>query len=216
MNFRIIFSILLLLCIGKLYSQINSQDSILLDIYLEKAGKEFSNTDSLVFYLPKAFKLLKKDKQYERYTAWLNAFSIHYNRKHKYQDFRKRSEFAVEECKKYLNPNHSNTGDALNNLGLSYRIEGRNEKSIIYYQEAQKIYLQNNIQANNFIALLQNMSVPYRNKGDYDQGIQILNQALLVHKDSVGKPDLTLARIHLNLGHLYRDKGEFEEAKKKL
>lgn len=112
-------------------------------------------------------------------------------------------------------PKRANVGDAfgrdsfqfqgqalnLNNIGQIYQILGKNDQALNIYQQALKIYQDNNYQSG-IAATLNNIGRVYQNQGKYDQAIKF-NQEALKNYQTIG--DRTGEGVTISsLGQIYQ------------
>ncbi len=196
------------------FSQTIVHDTILLNQYTDKMAKiGVSNIDSLLYYFSKAEVLFQKEEQWENYVAWSNYISHCLKNSGKYELLQKQVTKTLDIAKNRFGTNHYQTAAAINNIGVSNRLKGTYDEAIKFYKQAHDIHkvIQSNPQE--FSSLYQNISVCYRSKGDSDQAITYLNQALKLEQNAPKKRIPIIAKINLDLGHLYRDRTQFSQAK---
>lgn len=102
---------------------------------------------------------------------------------------------------------------ALNGLGLVYDTWADTDSALTNYQEALRLFLQNNSQAEAAV-VLNNLGLVYAFLGDSAQAIEYFQQALPIHESSDDKraTGITLS----NLGYALALRGKHDEAREKL
>ena len=92
--------------------------------------------------------------------------------------------------------------------GITESIQANYDQAFRYYNEALKLY--ENINFKRGIANCYNaMAIAYKNKGELRKSISYLKKAIRIEEETGGK---NLSAALINLGSVYQDLGEFNEA----
>ncbi len=208
-----ILVIILLFSFTTIFGQSTIKDS--LDYYHFTKGENLlgsSKLDSAFFHFEKAATIAKEYKNWRNYINSLNGKAFYYYSKGDYTAAEKEMIVAEKEAIKYLEPNDEIYSSVLNNLGAILGNKGHFERALEYSKKSIEIDELSNPDKLSKATSFQNISIAYRNIGDYDQGILYEQKALQLRMDSLGPYNSPVASSHIALGHLYRDKNEIKRA----
>ena len=131
----------------------------------------------------------------------------------KYQEAIPIAERAVEMAKRVRGPEHSETADALNNLGFLFKKIRDYAKAEPLYREAlqirQKVLGSEHLDT---ATSLNNLGLLYKDMGEYAKAEPLLQEALRIYQQVLGKEHPSTAMSLDNLASLYRVMGEFAKA----
>jgi len=131
----------------------------------------------------------------------------------KYQEAIPIAERAVEMAKRVRGPEHSETADALNNLGSLFKKIRDYAKAEPLYREAlqirQKVLGSEHLDT---ATSLNNLGLLYKDLGEYAKAEPLLQEALRIYQQVLGKEHPSTAISLDNLASLYRVMGEFAKA----
>ena len=131
----------------------------------------------------------------------------------KYQEAIPIAERAVEMAKRVRGPEHSETADALNNLGFLFKKIRDYAKAEPLYREAlqirQKVLGSEHLDT---ATSLNNLGLLYKDMGEYAKAEPLLQEALRIYQQVLGKEHPSTAMSLDNLASLYRIMGEFAKA----
>ena len=116
----------------------------------------------------------------------------------------------IEEADSIAEITHFNKGKAksLYIKGITEAVQSNFDQALYHYNEALKLY--ENIDFKEGIANCYNaMAIAYKNKGEQRESIVCLKKSISIQKKIGGK---NLAAALINLGSIYQDLGEFDEA----
>jgi tetratricopeptide (TPR) repeat protein len=131
----------------------------------------------------------------------------------KYQEAIPIAEKAVEAAKRVRGPQHPETADALNNLGLLFKKTGDYAKAEPLYQEALRIRQKVLGSENPGTATsLNNLAGLYLDMGEYAKAEPLLQEALQIYQKALGPEHPYTATSLNNLALLYRIMGEYAKA----
>ncbi len=131
----------------------------------------------------------------------------------KYQEAIPIAEKAVEVAKRVRGPEHPETADALNNLGLLFKKTGDYAKAEPLYQEAVRIRQKVLGSENPGTATsLNNLAGLYLDMGEYAKAEALLQEALRIWQKALGPERLDTATGLNNLALLYWIMGEYAKA----
>jgi len=131
----------------------------------------------------------------------------------KYQEAIPIAERAVEMAKRVRGPEHSETADALNNLGLLFKKTRDYAKAEPLYREALQI--RHKVLGSEHLdtaTSLNNLGLLYKDMGEYAKAEPLLQEALRIYQQVLGKDHPSTAMSLDNLASLYRVMGEFAKA----
>ena len=135
----------------------------------------------------------------------------------KYQEAFYIAEKAVEAAKRVRGPEHPETADALNNLGLLFKKMRDYAKAEPLYQEALRIRQKVlGPEHPGTATSLNNLAGLYQAMGEYAKAESLLQEALRIRKKVLGPEHPYTAQSLNNLGSLYQDMGEYAKAEPSL
>ncbi len=98
-------------------------------------------------------------------------------------------------------------GNTYNLYGMYYGMKGNNDSCIYYFKKSLK-YLDD--YPKNHLRSLMNLSVGYRNKGDYEKSLKHLDESLIISKKL--KDNVALGKIYGDIGSNYNYMLEFDKS----
>lgn len=109
--------------------------------------------------------------------------------------------------------NHPKIGHTYVNLGVAYKMQGKMNKALEYYDKADRIYSSSNsVGVRKTATNYQNMANIYTLQRDYEKARKYYQQALnLLRKDSTNNMD-RMAMVYNNLGIMLKNKDKMQEA----
>jgi len=131
----------------------------------------------------------------------------------RYQEAIPIAERAVEVAKRVRGPEHPETADALNNLGLVFEKIGDSAKAEPLFQEALRIRQKVlGPEHPGTAQSLNNLAELYQAMDEYAKAKPLLQEALRVRQKVLGPENPLTAQSLNNLARLYRTMGEYAKA----
>ncbi|MEM9918273.1 MAG: CHAT domain-containing tetratricopeptide repeat protein [Bacteroidota bacterium] len=181
--------------------------------YYEKCNEFFrTDVDSFLQYhsLALAYHKSKEDWEEIVYYHNLKGSSLYIQRD--YPAFAQNAVIALGIAKDKLPRTSKNYLIATSNYGVASKIRGDYEEALKSSKTSLTLFERTNSSIFNVARTLKNIGVIYRRIGDFDEAIQYTSQAHKIFLDSVGRFDYFTNLSLLDLGHLYRDKKEYQLA----
>ena len=98
-------------------------------------------------------------------------------------------------------------GNTYNLYGMYYGMKGNNDSCVYYFKKSLK-YLDD--YPKNHLRSLMNLSVGYRNKGDYEKSLKHLDEALIIAKKL--KDNVAIGKVYGDIGSNYNYMLEFDKS----
>jgi len=99
-----------------------------------------------------------------------------------------------------------------NNIGVLYRNQGKFEKALVSFNEAERnILSEDEYSISQLAAVYNNKGIAYKDKGDYFQALKYYNNALNLYLED-GKNQKNVGRVYNNLGLVFLLQGSYQNA----
>ena len=120
---------------------------------------------------------------------------------------------ALEVANKNDDPDHTDVGWSLNNLGLLYKVQGKYTLAEPLYKRALEIYEKALGPDHPHVAIsLNNLAELYRTQGKYALAEPLFKRALAIDEKALGPDHPSVGTSLNNLGKLYSDQGKYSLA----
>lgn len=172
----------------KLHKTSNSEEVAINKLYCGTCYRSGNQQDSAFLFLTEARDHFDESNDYQHlatvdwYIAkiWMNV--------HKAITAREHYDRALENFEKA--GNDRGRLRVLNEVGVSYAIQGDWEQSLVYYQKALELSEQNDFEADRY-RMLQNISIVYKEMKDFNRALTY-NKQVLALTDTINNRDLII------------------------
>ncbi|MBQ4818911.1 CHAT domain-containing tetratricopeptide repeat protein [Aquimarina sp. MMG016] len=123
---------------------------------------------------------------------------------------------ALEISRQRLRPKNLQEAKALDNIGISHRLNGKDLQEVIgYYKKAldikTSILKENDLEFSNSYF---NLGSVYGVKGEYEKSLDNYNKALNIRKEHLGNEHIKVADVYENIGKILYEVGNYDESLK--
>jgi len=168
------------------------------------------NYDPALTYAEKSLQLTRKMSNQPRTGIALNIISIIYMRKGESVKAREYATRAVDIFRSINSPNGRKAlASALNNMGISYDMQGNYEKALDFYIQSLKI--KEELDDKESIARsLNNIGVVLSSLGKNREALPYYTQALDIKEELGDRPGM--ASQYINIGNIYKENNDLPRA----
>jgi len=107
--------------------------------------------------------------------------------------------------------------NSLNNLAVSYQLQGKYGLALNQYVESTEIYRKiHGEKSLDFASSLHNLAIVYSARGEYDQAEQLFKRSLEIKKSVLDSTHPDLQALKINMAQMLRKAGKIVEAEKVL
>lgn len=95
--------------------------------------------------------------------------------------------------------------------GKHFQANAQYDSSTFYFEKARLKYLQDQNWTQSIQCYIQ-IAENYRRRGEFDRAIELLNEAVNIGNDKIGKDDPVMAQLYNSFGDVYRKTGQVNKA----